>query len=178
MINISKIKRQVKKELVTLKNDIIILIDTREKKTTQQLYTEIFYKVGIKSEIIKLDTGDYSFIYKGEDFSFKFSIDRKRNVSELVGNFMEERFKRELTRGKDFEYFSFCVELGRLSDFYDGCYISDMKKKSAIGILETMKNDYQVDFIEGMEFTTYLLTKIYYYLRSHLIKKEILKYKD
>ncbi|MGL5710004.1 MAG: ERCC4 domain-containing protein [Cetobacterium sp.] len=173
MINIPRIKRQVKKELGTIKNDLLILIDSREQNPTRQIFIESFHRFGIKSEVVTLKTGDYSFVYKGVNFENKFSIDRKRNVSELVGNFMEDRFKKELIRGKEFEYFSFCVEFGRLADFYEGNYISGMKKQSALAILETMKNDYQVDFIQGMDFTSYLFTKIYYYLRSNLIKNKI-----
>lgn len=186
-----KIKRAVKKQLDLLANDIVYVIDSNEKKWTTSLYhtKRYFEENGIKYITQKLETGDYSFIYQGEDFTDKFSIDRKQDINEFIGNFFEyqidsngnykrndkgskiksERFKRELERAEQFEYFSFAIEKGRLVDIYRQGFRSKAHINSVIGMFETIKNKYQIDFVEGMNFGEYLFYKSKYWLRSKLI---------
>lgn len=171
---LARIKRIVKKELTEISKNLIVLIDTREKKESINRITIGFEKKGIKTEIRKLDTGDYSFKYKTEDYSSLFSIDRKQDINEFVGNLKEDRFKNELERAKTMNYFSLCIEKGDLSKIYKGKYISEMKKESSIALIETIKNRFQIDFIEGIDFSEYLYYKIHYWIRSYLIQKYML----
>ena len=174
-MNIEKIKSEVRIELLTIQKDLIILVDSREKEKFRTKYIKYWEDKGFKTFVKRLETGDYSFVYKGVDYSNRFSIDKKAHVSELIGNLTEERFKRELERAEKFDYFSFCVETGRLSDIYEGKYSSNIKTKSAIALLETMKNKFQVDFIDGIFLPEYIYYKIHYYLRSCLIRTKMIQ---
>lgn len=163
-------KRQANKQLETFKKDILIIIDSREKKKDH--ITFFFDKNNINYRIQKLDTGDYSFIYKNKDYTDTFSIDRKANVDELIGNLCEKRFVNELKRALEINYFSFIVETGSIADIFKGNYRSKMNKKSAIAMIETWKNrGIKFEFISGVGFGQYISTKIYYFLRNELLKE-------
>lgn len=176
---LNKIKRTVNTRLKSFESSVCVIIDTREKENTYSNFLENFKialnRKNIKYLVDKLDTGDYSFIYDGVDYSDEFAIDRKANLDEFIGNLTEERFRNELERAKKFSYFSFAIQGGSLSDIYTANYKSLMSKNAAIGMIETIKNTIQVDFIEGVEFTEYILKKSYYWLRTKLIEKELKK---
>lgn len=74
----------------------MIIVDTREQKN--QFILEYFEAHGIEYRINKLDVGDYSL-----EGSPHFSIDRKANVQELVGNMIHdhERLSKEIQRAID-----------------------------------------------------------------------------
>lgn len=162
-------KKQVNKQLENFKQDTVIIIDSREKKKDH--ITFFFDKNNIDYKIQKLDTGDYSFIYQGKDYSNIFSVDRKQNVDELIGNLCEKRFVNELNRALLIKQFSFVIEHGHLGDIFKGNYRSMMNKKSAVAMIETWKNrGIRFEFITGIEFGKYISTKIYYFLRNELLK--------
>jgi len=71
-----------------------IIIDTRE----QQPWLFVTKSANIISR--KLDTGDYSI----DGWEDKFCIERKKSVSELAKNIVEDRFERELERMSEFLY--------------------------------------------------------------------------
>lgn len=162
-------KKQVNKQLENFKQDTVIIIDSREKKKDH--ITFFFDKNNIDYKIQKLDTGDYSFIYQGKDYSSIFSVDRKQNVDELIGNLCEKRFVNELNRALLIKQFSFVIEHGHLGDIFKGNYRSMMNKKSAVAMIETWKNrGIRFEFITGIGFGKYISTKIYYFLRNELLK--------
>lgn len=78
-----------------------VIIDTREKKIYHIL--KYLKKNKISYEIKKIDSGDYSFSYKGKDYSNIFTIERKASLDELALNFTKdrERFKAEFERAKE-----------------------------------------------------------------------------
>lgn len=161
-------KTQINKQLKNFLYDTEIIIDSRER----QIFHIVSYLVNnnFSFRIQKLDAGDYSFIYRGQDYSNKFSVDRKRNVDELVGNFCEKRFYNELERAKAYKYFSFAIEEGYLNWLYSGNYRSKMKKKSAIAILESWQaRGIHFEFIDGIGFGKFIIWKIYYFLRNDLL---------
>lgn len=84
-----------------------IVIDTREKKALN-------FRIGgeLKGTVVKkLDVGDYSFMDGETDYSEKISIERK-SAADLYGTMGKgnRRFKRELIRAKDYDYFAIVVE--------------------------------------------------------------------
>lgn len=162
-------KYKVNKQLNTFSQDIEMIIDSREQEFAYIL-SDYFARNKIKSRIQKLQTGDNSFIYRGQDYRSLFSVDRKRNIDELISNFCEERFYKELDRAIKFKYFSFIIESGNLSLLYSGKYRSSMKKKSAIGIFESWTSrGIHFEFIDGLNYGNFLIWKIYYFLRNELL---------
>lgn len=74
----------------------IIKVDTREKLPwTFPITTEC---AGIQR--IKVDTGDYTLL----GLEASVAIERKKNTSELINNFMEKRFEREFERLEEIKY--------------------------------------------------------------------------
>jgi hypothetical protein len=164
-----KIKRDIKK--IINWNDITIQIDTREKGHWHII--EFLKNKNIKFIEKKLDTGDFSFFYNDFEFSNIFSIDRKKDINELIGNFKEKRFEREIERAKKLMYFSIGIEDGQLYDIYEGLYRSRMISKSAFARFIVFSNYAQFDFLQFIHFGDYLINKIYYFLYSYLIIKHI-----
>lgn len=96
-------KEITNKERVDIIQDMIIIVDTREKKWNH--IQEYFDKNHIKYKVEKLDVGDYSFIlpnYPELKLDKMFLIEKKNSLDELAGNFTKgrERFKREFGRMK------------------------------------------------------------------------------
>ena len=76
----------------------LILRDSREKSAHGWHFSE--YKNCLGTEVIKLDTGDYTI--KGlEDV---LCIERKGYVSEFARNIVEKRFYKELDRMTEFRF--------------------------------------------------------------------------
>lgn len=83
-----------------LKN-IVILHDTREQKSAHIIDT--LDDMGIAHQKTKLDFGDYSFRFKGKDFSLSCVIERKANPEELYGNISKdvERITKEMASANE-----------------------------------------------------------------------------
>lgn len=104
---------------------LIILIDSREKKKVA--IRQKFINLGVKTEIIRLNTGDYSFVYNGENYEDKFLIERKSGKTsngggycELFGNLMSKdhiRLKSEFQRAVNVEKFILLIENAQKDDW-------------------------------------------------------------
>ena len=97
-----------------------VIIDNKEQNPIE-----------FKSSITKhLKTGDYSIEHNNIDYSNKFSIERK-SLSDAVSTVSQghARFKKELTRAQDLEYFAIIIE-GSYRDLlhknYSGSHYSKM----------------------------------------------------
>ena len=67
------------KEIANILNDMIVLVDSREKKNDH--ITGYFEKENIKYEVVKLETGDYSFYlpnYGGLGLDEAIMVERKK----------------------------------------------------------------------------------------------------
>lgn len=189
---LQKIKYQVTKQLKELKDDLLVISDTREKENANSHILHYFNKYGWEYQEEKLDTGDYSFVYRDEDYTERFTIDRKR-LDEFIGNFCEtkrvedsqgnikkikkERFEKELLRMEKFDYAAFAIENSKgLYEVYKGIYRSKMNKNAALGKVHSIKTrGIHVDFIDYIHFSEYVLQSIYYYLRRVKILEELKK---
>ena len=80
------------------KKKYTVIRDTREKPE----YGWHFENDDVldKTEIIKLDSGDYSL--KGHEKII--TVERKRNTAEIAQNILEPRFEKELIRLEEYEY--------------------------------------------------------------------------
>ena len=116
--------------------DYKIVIDSREKN--------LLWKPDKNHIVAKLDTGDYS-IFGYED---KISIERK-SAMDLVGTLTKghDRFKRELLRAKELEYFAIVIECSYsalLNKTYPNAYKSKVPGHVILAILNTIHMKYDV----------------------------------
>lgn len=114
-----------------------IVIDTREQ-------TPLWPKTSKVVEFKKLDVGDYSL--KG--YEDKIAIERK-SPSDLFGSLGKDhaRFKRELARAKDYDYFAILVETNYtniINKEFDGAHHSKMKGYVVAQILFTLHIKYGI----------------------------------
>jgi len=122
---------------------VIIIKDTRE-----QLPLNFRRSKNVEDVITKkLDTGDYSLL----GYEDKIAIERK-SCSDLFSTLGggHKRFKKELERALEFDYFAILVE-GSFSSVYnkdfDEARYSKMRGDVAIKILFTLKFKYGIDVI-------------------------------
>ncbi len=139
-----------------------IIVDTRE---------QIPLAFTLPTETGTLKTGDYSI--KGlEDF---IAIERK-SPNDLVGSLkggQRKRFERELSRGRELDYFALVIECD-LSSLSNGEYRSQMKPKAVIQSLMAFSVRYRlpVFFCPGRGYAAKviesLLTKYLTEIRGQL----------
>jgi hypothetical protein len=147
-----------------LKENFMILYDTREHKNKNQHILDYFDKEKIKYKKKKIDEGDYTaIITKREDMGiyrdlyFPVAVERKNSVDELAGNLAEEtdthddiRLMRELRRAKEKGIKMFLViedENGR-KNIKNGNYRSLYKSVSFMARLRSLQDQ----FLNGTVF--------------------------
>lgn len=118
-------------------NDIVVLVDTREKRNEHML--EYFKANNIKYEVEKLETADYTI--KLPNFGFlgldrKFLVERKNSLDEIAGNFTKDRdrFTREFERVGD-SNIHLVVENATFKKLLNGSYRSQLPPKSFLASL-------------------------------------------
>lgn len=92
------------KERMDIINDMVMIVDTREKKWEH--IRKYFEENNINYKVEKLDVADYSFIlpnYQYLNMDKRFLIEKKNSLDELAGNFTSgrDRFAREFERMKE-----------------------------------------------------------------------------
>lgn len=92
------------KVIADILDDIVIIVDTREQKNEHII--KFLKDNGIKYEVSKLDTADYSFKlphYPELGFDRKVLVEKKNSLDEIAGNFSKDRarFTREFERVND-----------------------------------------------------------------------------
>ena len=77
-------------------SNLTVVIDTREQKNEHIKNALDRLKVSYESR--KLDVGDYSYCYMGQDFTKLYAVERKNSVNELWGNIggQRQRFEKEI----------------------------------------------------------------------------------
>lgn len=120
-----------------------IIIDTRE----QQPF--VFRKSKLVEGTIrkKLDVGDYSI----QGMEHKIALERKSpaDLFKTIGK-DHKRFKRELTRAANFEYFAIIVECSFttvIDKEFENAHYSHMLGDTVVQICYTLKMKYGVDVI-------------------------------
>jgi ERCC4-type nuclease len=99
-----------------------------------------------------LKTGDYSVIGSdGASYENSIAVERK-SIGDLIGSLTggHDRFKRELERGSELEFFMILIEGSYSSlrdDSYDGHEHHKWKGLSIIKMLWTLKLRYGVNFV-------------------------------
>lgn len=145
---------------------MIIQVDTREKERAIKKIIAYFDKNGIKHFSSKMFVGDYCNLENP-----LLCIDRKQNLSELVGNVCQEhkRFRGELIRAqengiklvvlvehggdiKELEDVIFwnnprCVERKKINGVWTNVPTKAMNGATLYKVLNTMRSRYGVQFI-------------------------------
>lgn len=165
-----------------LKNNLVILIDTREKKN--QDIVKYFNDKGIRHEPLKLDFGDYSFkiekceqlgIMRDQYYINEVAVERKGSLEEVSGNLCQKRtqFENELLRAKGVGCKLFMmIEGATMDDIIHHRYNTQYVPLSFIASLRSFQARYGLH----IEFTSTVTAgnSIYYNLFYHA--RSILKY--
>lgn len=157
-----------------------VIIDTREKCTEH--ITDIFKKNNVKYEFKKLCVGDYRIQIDSEGSAYTppIVIERKANLSELIGNLLDERDangKTRLHRELDRSLLSGTRVILLIEDanWYEkmlkGIYISKANPKAIRGMILSLQARYPNVSIVGVSkehSASYINWVLYYHLREKL----------
>ena len=163
-------------ELKQLKETMVILIDTREKKNDH--IKSVFDKGNIKYESYKLDFGDYSFkipankdlgIERDLYFDKEIVVERKANLEELSQNFTKLRhnFKKELALAPQRKVI--LIENHNYTDLCHSFYETNYINKAFLASLHSFWHRYNCPFFflkDHRESAAF----IYYFLESYLME--------
>lgn len=160
------------KKLSDIIQDIVVIIDTREKKNEHIL--KYLNDNGYKYVVKKLDTGDYSFElpnYPELGFDRKFLVEKKNGLDEIVGNFTADRgrFQREFERIKD-EHLHLVIENTTWKKVFNGSYRSKFHPNSLIASLLSwsIRYGFQVWFVGKDESPALIYNLLKYELAEAL----------
>lgn len=160
-----------------LEKNIVILIDTREKKNEHII--NYFEKVGIKYKYQKLDYGDYTFMLQAGNglsnevyFHDEIVIERKASLEELSNNLTHKReqFEKELLKAKSNNCkFFLAVEnpLG-INAIMEKAYNTEMKPISYVASLRTYEQRYNIHlgFLDKSYMGYYINSSFIYFMRE------------
>lgn len=165
------VKHYTDHELTEKLKELTIIVDTREKNLTPQIY---FQSKGIPHIVRKLESGDYSAMLGDLTLEHDIIIERKAGLTELAGNWTtnRERFSREFTRAKAENTKPFLlVENDTIDDIFLGNYRSKFPAKSMWASLCTWMARYNTSVIFCRPENTgrIIYGIIYYYAREMLL---------
>lgn len=151
-------------------SDMVVIVDTREQKNQHIL--DFFIANGIKYEVSKLDTADYSFKfpnYQELNLDKQILIEKKNSLDEIAGNFTKgrERFQREFERVTT-EKIHLLIEGATWKKVLKGSYRSKYPAKSMLASLMV----WQIRYDCPLWFTTTDETGIMIY---NILKYELLE---
>jgi ERCC4-type nuclease len=169
------------KELQSLLKSIVILIDSNE-----QVYEHITeWLEGKKLPFARqnLDFGDYSFyvpsnpglgIIRDLYFTDKITVERKKDLTEISGNFAQERtrIENEFIRHKG--KMILLIEDAEYVDIVKHNYRTDYKPESFLATLHSFSERYDIPFTFMKDKKCsgqYIYYTFYYYLRNFLLHK-------
>lgn len=163
-------------DIKRLLKQIVILVDSREKKNSHIL--EYFEKNGIAYRKEKLEYGDYTFLIPTTDGDIYFHrdcvLERKASLEELSGNLAQERerFEKEfLKAGNDGAKTYLMVEApGGYSDIIGHKYRTEFTPAAYMASLKTWESrfDCNVQFIASEYSGYYIYSTFVYFAREAL----------
>lgn len=160
-----------------LEKNIVILIDTREKKNEHII--NYFEKVGIKYKYQKLDYGDYSFMLSSDNglanevyFHDEIVVERKASLEELSSNLTHKRqqFEKELLKAKsdDCKFFLAVENPIGINAIMEHGYNTEMKPISFVASLQAYEQRYNVHlgFLDKRYVGYYIQSTFKYFMRE------------
>ena len=131
-----------------LKNEMIVVVDTREQKNQHIL--DYFEENNIQYICEKLDSGDYSFDIVGyPELSRKYCIEKKNGIDEICNNFTKKReqFKNEFDRAKENNVtMDIVIENTTWKKIYGGKYRSNMLPQALSASIFAFARKYKMNF--------------------------------
>lgn len=160
-------------EMSKVLEDMVILVDNREKKNDHVL--DYFRKAGIPYRIEKLETADYTFVLPNHpdlEMDKMILVERKNSADELAGNFTKdrERFTKEFCR-VDQEKIHLVIETITWKKILAESYRSKLPSKAFTASLITwsIRYDCPVWFV-GKEECGYVIHNLLYYELREFLK--------
>ena len=125
---------------------------------------------GIKYEVKKVDSGDYTAYIPNTNYECSIAIERKNYLDEISQNLTKNkaRFEREFDRAK--KHITIAIEDNTYSDLVLGNYKSEVNPKSFIALLHSITDKYNVNFIFIPKdvMAVFIYKTLYYNLRNIL----------
>ena len=166
-------------EIKKLTKQMIVLIDTREKRNEHIL--SYFDKQGITYRKEKLDFGDYTFLLPSAatgqgDIYFHDSIviERKASLEELSGNLAQKRqqFETEFLKARNAgcKVYLMVEAPGGYSDIVGHRYRTEFTPAAYMASLKTFEHrfDANIQFISPEYAGYYIVSTFQYYAREKL----------
>lgn len=164
------------KEMKTILDSLIIIVDTREQKNVHIL--DYFRKKEVPFKLRTMKTGDYSaMIPKNDDLGLprdlylSAAIERKNGVDELVQSIKDrQRFENELIRSTKHPFTMIVEELGGYEKILKGEYRSKYKPESLLGSLKSFEARYNFTtvFVDPKTSGNYIYHSLLYRCREML----------
>lgn len=170
------------KEIKQLVDNMIILVDGREKQGKNDHILEWFDKKKVPYKKKTLDKGDYSFYLPTNEalgmpkdlyFDKEIVIERKANLNEISGNLTtsRDRFEHELSLAPKHKVL--LIENANFSDIVEGKYDTDYNRQSFMASLFTFWHRYDIPvfFMPDKKYSG-LFIKMYftYYLKTLVLR--------
>lgn len=167
-----------------LKDNLVVLVDTREQQNSHVLEYFVSKKIIYKTQ--KIDEGDYTAIITKRpemgihrDIYFPVAVERKNSVDELANNLGEKtdsrddiRLIRELQRAKTkgIKITLIVEDKNGMENIRKGNYRSLYKPQSFLGRLSSIQDLYLQDTIFTSNTNTgfEIYRKLYYGVRNYL----------
>ena len=168
------------KEIKTLMDSAVILVDTREQENGHIL--DHFTKRKIQHTSRKLDYGDYSLMLpacpelgvpRDTFFTDMICVERKNSLDELAGNLTSGRtqFESEMLRAKGAgAKLHLMIEGGHWADLVMGRYRSELSSNSFVATLGTYMARYglSINFVLPGQAGTFIALVLQYHCREYL----------
>lgn len=121
------------KQKIDIKEDMLIIIDSREQKYKH--ITKYLDSIGVPWKVEKLDVGDYSFElpnYPHLELDRKYIVELKGSLDEVAGNFTKDRarFQRMFERLEDNQVIHLVLENFTWQRLLNGSYRSKFNPKA------------------------------------------------
>lgn len=166
-------------DIKKLEKNIVILVDTREKKNEH--ITDYFNKYGIAYEKTKLNYGDYSFLIKSNDlvqhdiyFHDDIAVERKASLEELSQNLAQERerFEKELLKAQanGCKMWLSVEDARGLGAIMEHSYKTELKPLAYVASLKTFETRFNlhINFIDKRYSGFNIKSTFCYFLRDFL----------
>lgn len=163
-----------------LKENIVILVDTREQENKH--ITDFFDNKGIKHLSKKLDAGDYSIKLTARedmgihrDMYFPIAIEKKNSVDELASSIKERtRFENEFIRAQASrtKFYLLVEEANGYENILKGNYRSQYEPKAFMASLKAFESRYNfgTTFLDKKLSGDFIYRTLLYELREYLLK--------
>lgn len=167
------------KEIKSILNSIVVLIDTREQSNNHIIKWLEDKKINYKN--IKLDYGDYSFyipenkelnIERDIYFTNDICIERKNSTDEIIGNFSQDRnrIEDEFLRHKG-KMILLIEDINFYANICEGNYKSQYSKNSAIGTFHSFIDRYNLYYMfVNKDYSARFICNIFKYFIYNKLK--------